>query len=241
MINSISIVFPFYNEEKRIPKLLKKIEKFNNNNKYNLEYIFVDDGSEDVSLKLIRDFKKKTELNIKIIRYNFNMGKGYALKRGVASASKEWILTTDIDLSVKLEQINIWLSKKKILNNKNIYFGSRLLKDSNIIAKKNRILIGGIFNIFLRLIFDKDFIKIKDTQCGFKLYPNKIAKKIFMNLKENGFIHDVEILILIRLKKYDINELAVAWKHQNGSKINLFIDSFKMLFGLFRLKLKYKV
>ena len=67
MINSISIVFPFYNEEKRIPNLLKKIEKFNNN-KYNLEYIFVDDGSEDTSLKLIRDFKKKTQLNIKIIR-----------------------------------------------------------------------------------------------------------------------------------------------------------------------------
>ena len=107
--------------------------------------------------------------------------------------------------------------------------------------KKNRVLIGNIFNIFLRLVFGKNFLKIKDTQCGFKLYPNKIAKKIFKNLQEEGFIHDVEILILIRLKKYHVNELPVIWKHKNGSKINLFTDSLKMLLGLFKLKIRYKV
>ena len=192
---------------------------------------------------LIKNFKKENlkKIKIKIITYKNNKGKGYALKTGVLSAKKKWVLTTDIDLSVSFEQINSWVKDKYIKKGNNIFFGSRLLKKSNVVAKKNRILTGNVFNILLRMIIGSKFLRIRDTQCGFKLYNRDLAKIIFKNLKEYGYIHDVEILIIIRKKKYTVYELPVNWIHKDGSKINIIKDSIRMLIDLFRLKFKHKL
>ena len=243
MINSLSIVLPLYNEEKRLPKLFNQIKKFSNKQKYNMEFIFVDDGSIDKSFALLVKFKKESlkEIKIKIITYKRNKGKGYAIKTGVLSSKNEWVLTMDIDLSVSFNQINTWVSKKLIVKGNYIFFGSRVVKGSKTIAKKYRIFTGIIFNFLLRLIIKKNFLKINDTQCGFKLYNKKIIKNIFKNIKEYGYIHDVEILIIIRKNEYIVNELPVNWLHQEGSKINIIRDSVKMFFDLIKLKLRYKL
>ena len=59
MIKSLSIIFPLFNEEKRLTNLFKKVKKFSTNVKYNIEFIFVDDGSIDKSLFLVKKFKKE--------------------------------------------------------------------------------------------------------------------------------------------------------------------------------------
>ena len=243
MINSLSIVMPLFNEEERLPYLFNRIKKFSTNKKYDLEFIFVDDGSVDRSLFLVKKFKKENIkiINIKIINYKNNKGKGYALKQGVLSSNKKWILTIDIDLSVSFEQFNYWVKNKYLKKGNNIFFGSRLLKKSNVIAKKSRVFTGNIFNILLRLIISNKFLEIKDTQCGFKLYEKNLAKIIFKKMKEYGYIHDVEILILIRKNKFTVLELPINWVHKDGSKINIIQDSIKMLIDLFRLKLRYRL
>lgn len=243
MINSLSIIFPLFNEENRLPKLFREIKRFSIKKKNNLEFIFVNDGSVDRSLTLIREFKKKNlkKINIKIISYKKNKGKGYALKKGVLSAKKKWVLTMDLDLSVSFNQINFWVKNKLIKDICNIYFGSRLLKRSNTISKKYRVFTGNIFNILLKILIKKEFLGINDTQCGFKLYKRNLAKIIFKDMKEDGYIHDVEILILIRKKKFIVHELPVNWVHKAGSKINIFKDSVKMFLNLLGLKSKYKI
>lgn len=243
MIKSLSIIFPLFNEEKRISKLLREMTKFLFNNKLNIEFIFVNDGSTDASLELLKNFRKTNQkkINFDIISYKKNKGKGYALKQGVLKARNEWILTIDIDLSVKISQINQWIKKKYIKSEIDIYYGSRLLNNSNVDAKKYRVIMGRIFNLMLNLIINKKFIKVNDTQCGFKLYKSNIAKKIFKNIMENGYIHDVEVLIISNKKKYIIKELPVSWVHVDGSKINIFKDSFKMLLDLFKLKFRYNL
>jgi len=243
MIKSLSIVFPLFNEEKRLLKLLREIKKFSFKNKLNLEFIFVDDGSTDSSLKLLQNFKKTNQRKVKfnIISYKRNKGKGYALKKGVLKARNKWILTIDVDLSVKLSQINQWIKKKYIKQKIDIYFGSRLLKDSKKDAKNHRVFMGKTFNFILNILINKKLITINDTQCGFKLYKSSLAKKIFRNIKENGYIHDVEVLIISNKKKYTIKELPVNWVHVDGSKINIFRDSFKMFIDIFKLKLRYNL
>ena len=192
---------------------------------------------------MIKKFKKGNikRINIKIVHYKKNKGKGYALKKGVLVANKDWILTMDIDLSVSFRQIDFWIKKRFIKNGSNIFFGSRLLTQSNIRAKKYRVFTGDVFNILLRLIINDKFLNIKDTQCGFKLYKKHLAKIIFKNIKENGYIHDVEVLIIIRKKKFTVYELPVSWTHKDGSKINIIQDSIKMLINIFHLKLRYKL
>ena len=241
MIKTLSVILPLYNEEKRLNNLFIKINKFKFLNKNKLEFIFVDDGSKDNSYFLIKNFidENKKKIDLKLVSYKYNKGKGFALKKGVAKAKHDWIITVDIDLSVKLEQIRIWQKKKLISQELKVYFGSRLLAESKVKAKKNRKFIGFVFNLILRKILNSNLLNIKDTQCGFKLYERNIAKKIFKRLTENGYIHDVEILILLQKSKILVKEVPVEWKHKQGSKINLIIDSIIMLKNLLTLKKRY--
>ena len=241
MIKTLSVILPLYNEEKRLRNLFMKINEFKFLNKNKIEFIFVNDGSNDNSYLLIKNFinENKKKIDLKLVSYKNNKGKGFALKKGVAKAKHDWIITVDIDLSVKLEQIKIWQKKKLISKKLKVYFGSRLLSGSKVKAKKDRKFIGFIFNIILRKILNSNLLNIKDTQCGYKLYEKSIAKKIFKKLTENGYIHDVEILILLQRSRILVKEIPVEWKHKHGSKINLFIDSIIMLKNLLILKKKY--
>ena len=125
MIKSISIIYPVFNEEKRLKKTFLDIIKFEQSNKLlKKEYIFVNDGSSDQTLSVIKK-QFKNNKKVKVVSYNKNMGKGYALKRGVRIAKNDWVLTTDADCSVSNFQLLKWI-KKKYLNQDNlIYFGSR--------------------------------------------------------------------------------------------------------------------
>ena len=229
---SISFIFPIYNEEKRLKTLFKNIIRYEKRNNGN-EFIFVNDGSNDKSLKYILDFVKNKKY--KLVSYKKNMGKGYALKMGVKEAKKDWILTLDTDLSVKLIQINNWFKIYKLKYN-TVYFGSRNHPKSILEAKLHRKVMGNFLNIILKVVFEKKLSQIKDTQCGFKLYPKKIAKKIFKNIFTLNFAHDIEILIKLSKQRIKVKELPIRWKHYSESKVNIITDSFKIIFSIFKIK-----
>ena len=237
MIKNLSIIYPIFNEEKRLFNIFQDIKKFNKKTHHiNKEYIFVNDGSFDNSKKKIKDFiklNKNSKIQYKIISYGINKGKGYALKSGVLNSTKKWILTTDSDCSVSNFQILKWI-KKNYINKKNmIYFASRNHPISHVKKIKSREIIGAIFRFIISLMFN---IKISDTQCGFKLYKANIAKKIFSKIKTNGYMHDLEICIISKKMKYVINELPVIWKHKFEGKINFFKDSIKIISSLVMIK-----
>ena len=96
-----------------------------------------------------------------------NQGKGSALKIGVKQASYDWVLTTDIDMSVPLFQINNWINKKFIQKKYHAFIGSRSHLKSIVEKKFYRQVLGNIMSFLIFIILN---IKIRDTQCGFKLY-----------------------------------------------------------------------
>jgi dolichyl-phosphate beta-glucosyltransferase len=241
IIKNLSVIFPFFNESLRVDNCFKNIKDFNQKNKrLNCEYIFVDDGSKDNTskkiIKFIKSQKKNSYKKFKLIKLKKNCGKGAALKKGVNKSKNNWILTSDIDISVSLNQLNIWFKKKKSFDYNKIYFGSRNLLKSKVAYKIHRKIIGFFFNIIMKFLLG---INLKDTQCGFKLYPKKIAKKIFSQIKIEGFAHDVEIVLLAKKFNFDIKELPVKWVHKNNGKINLIKDSLKMFASMIKLKRKF--
>ena len=238
-ITNISIIFPIYNEERRIKISLNNNSKFIAKHKFKkIEIILVDDGSNDQTENNIKFFLKKLmNNNIKYIKLNKNCGKGYALKKGVLTAKYDWVLTCDIDLSVDLKQIYNWNNfffKKK---NSKIFFGSRSIKGAIVKKSLVRAFLGSFFNFFLKFILK---ININDTQCGFKLYTNKIAKKIFNKIKFYGYIHDVEIALICRNLNINIIELPVIWNHKSHGKLNLLIDPILMFLDILKLRIVYK-
>ena len=131
-INSLSVIIPIFNEEKRLINSLKKIKKFIRNKK--IEIIFVNDGSTDLSQKTIQTFVKDNK-KTKIINLKKNIGKGGALKEGIKIAKYKWILTLDLDLSVPITEILLWFKNKYINNKYSVYFGSRSNKKSKVRSK----------------------------------------------------------------------------------------------------------
>ena len=236
----LSIIFPIFNEEKRIDNTFDQIKKFSTENeKFDLEFLFVNDGSNDKSEIKIKNFiKLNNNLNSKYIKSSKNMGKGNALKLGVEQASMDWILTTDVDLSVPLEQVDNWFKNFKLENSsKIVFFGSRNLDESIVEKKFYRYILGIIFSFLIKILFN---INIKDSQCGFKLYTKKIAKEIFSKLETLGFAHDIELIQKLNNKKIDIKELPVTWKHISQSKLNIFTDSIRMIIDILRIYRKFK-
>ena len=79
-------------------------------------------------------------------------------------------------------------------------------------------------------------IKIKDTQCGFKLYQSKIGKEIFQKVKTDGYMHDLEIVISANKMGIPIKELPVNWIHKDDGKINFYKDTIRIIFSLCKIK-----
>jgi len=241
MITSLSIIFPVFNEELRLKSSFNHIKNFlRKKKKFKTEIIFVDDGSKDSSYNLIEKYiketKKNKKINMKIIKSKNNLGKGHALKMGVKKAKYDWILTTDIDMSVSLFQFLNWIEKKLITKKDLVYFGSRSHEKSIVKKKFIRDILGNIMRFFVSTALN---IKIKDTQCGYKLYKKKIAKIIFSKMKNYGFDHDLELILILKSKNIKIKELPVKWIHKDNSRLNIFWDPVKMLLEIFTIKIRY--
>ena len=106
MKNRISIVIPFFNEDKEISKVFKDIVKFEKKSKIVNEYIFIDDCSTDKSLKLFNSFKKILSPNFKrkvrLFKNKKNLGWSKSLLKGYSLAKSQYILYIPGDGEAKL-------------------------------------------------------------------------------------------------------------------------------------------
>lgn len=233
----ISIVFPAYNESKRIHLLKEGLKRYQNPHQLIREIVLVDDGSTDDTLQHLKKIQHEfQQYSVIIIEVQPNQGKGNAIKRGILAASQPWILCNDADLSYSMDQIDQWVDHFPVnLNQKNtVYFGSRELgkKNNEMELFLHRIIIGRIYSLFIRLITG---ITVKDTQCGYKLYSEDVAKKIFPHVQEKRFAFDVEVHYLLKKEKVNIHLLPVKCIDVEGSKVNLIRDSWQMFRALFRI------
>ena len=90
-------------------------------------------------------------------------------------------------------------------------------------------------NILLRIFLIK---RIRDTQCGFKLFKGNIARELFSISRIKGFGFDFEIIFLAQKKRYEIKEMPVNWIYCEGTKVT-WQSHFKTLSELFEIKLNH--
>src|SRR4051812_25692801 len=97
---NLSIVLPMYQPRPGWEKSLKEnIELLDREFNYSvkIQYIIVNDGGENEHLLSLFDVIHEAKDNIRFISYTQNMGKGYALRTGVAAATAPIVITTDLD------------------------------------------------------------------------------------------------------------------------------------------------
>ena len=204
-------------------------------NKQGMDYeiVVVDDGSNDRTSEVVRGVTPDIP-HLRVIRYEVNRGKGYALKTGVLASKGDVVLLSDADLSTPIEE----LSKLLPLINDNsceVAIGSRALILSDIVKKQPwwRQNMGKIFNKIVKFIVLDDF---QDTQCGFKIFSGDIGRVLFRELVVERFAYDVEILARAKKKGYRIREVPIRWINSPESKVDPLKDSFQMVFDLFKIR-----
>lgn len=220
----ISVVFPAYNEEKRLSKTLEETISYLQQKNISYEIIVVDDGSADSTSNVVIEFSKNYP-QVRLLTYPVNKGKGYAVKFGVLNSLGKKVLFADADGATPISELE--RLENAISQGADLAIGSRALnsKETKVIAQAHRKLLGRIYNGFVNLVI---LPGIKDTQCGFKLFKREVAFNIFNKQKSEKFSFDVELLFLAKKAGYKIVELPVNWHNVPGSKVNLLRDSILM-------------
>ncbi len=106
----ISVVIPLFNEQESIPHLCERLTSACEGSGYSFEVIIVDDGSNDRSYELLRDYATQDE-RYKIIRLRRNFGQTAAFSAGFDAASGDVIITMDADLQNDPADIPLLMSK----------------------------------------------------------------------------------------------------------------------------------
>jgi dolichyl-phosphate beta-glucosyltransferase len=224
----LTLVIPCYNESDRIGLMYDGIRSFIEKWESPFEVIIINDGSKDNTEQLLTSNPVYLQNKGVISVYSQqNTGKGGALRNGVQRANGKHILTLDADMATPPEQLLKWLNLLGgSFADNTIYIGSREHKDSIIKKTGNRKVAGNIFNVIVQALTP---LKMRDTQCGFKLYPGEEAKRVFADLQTYGWAHDVEVLYKAKLDGVKIVEMPVEWNAIEGSKINVVRDGIRML------------
>ncbi|HEY0429347.1 MAG TPA: dolichyl-phosphate beta-glucosyltransferase [Pyrinomonadaceae bacterium] len=225
---AISIVIPAFDEQTRLGDSVAKILAYIGREKLSAELIIVDDGSSDktaeIGEKACADFG---DLQTKVIRYEKNRGKGYAVKTGLMAAEGDIAVFSDADLSTPIEELEKLV--KPIRDDEyDVTFGSRAL-DRSLITTHQPMLReqgGRVMNLIIRTMSGLPFA---DTQCGFKAFNMKKFRPLLEKMQIDRFGFDIEFLFVADYNGLRLKEIPVRWQNVEGSKVSVVRDTRRMI------------
>lgn len=191
----LSIVVPVFNEEESLEAFYTELLKVAPSLDKEHEILFIDDGSRDNSLEILKSFEKKNK-NVRVFSFRRNLGKSEALTCGFIRSKGDVIVTLDADLQDKPSEIKNLLEKNK--EGTELVCGWR--KDRR--DKKKMLFISKIFNKIMAYFFQLD---IHDYNCGLKVYTKDLAK----SLRLYGGLHRF-IPLLAYQQGFTVDEVAVV-------------------------------
>ena len=213
MAHKISVIIPSYNESKTLIEILEQVNK-QNSTEFNLEVIFVNDGSTDNTHELISSNKHLVDKYIKLEK---NSGKGAAVRKALSIASGEYIIFQDADLEYNPYEyskfFNIIKNQSPDLVMGSRFSGSDFTKVMYFWNKVGNKLITLTFNILFNTTFT-------DTYSCYLLYRKELVNPL--DLKTNGWQQHGEILATVVKKGFNFYEVPIDYNgrsFEEGKKI----------------------
>jgi glycosyltransferase involved in cell wall biosynthesis len=228
----VSFVLPAFNEGKFIEDSLKRLDSSFRNGYLNHEIVVVDDGSEDNTRLKAWKYARRNG-HVKIIAYNHNLGKGFAIKTGFFGTAGDAIVFLDSDLDVDVKQVGNYI---QALRFGDIVIGSKYHPESVVETSFLRRFLSCGFNILTRLLTG---IKIKDTQVGIKAISRDVFSGVFKQLSVKRYAFDVELMVLAYVYGLNVVELPVKLTISNKLNVKDIWHMFLDLLGIsYRLRIR---
>ncbi len=226
---TISIVVPSFNEEARLPALLAELDRAAATATaaagFELrEVLIVDDGSSDRSREILRQAEGRHPRVRAVLDYEDNRGKGAAVATGIRHAEGDFVLIVDVDLSTPLGELAKLAAAR---GEAPLVVGSRALDDSIVErGPAHRKLLGRGFNATVRALTG---LRVRDTQCGFKLIETGLARELVAEQICPGFAYDVELLLRAEAAGVRVLEVPVLYVHDSRSRVRVASSTARML------------
>ena len=169
-----------------------------------IELLVISDGSIDGTAE--RLLERRGEQGIRVLHYDRNLGKGYAVKAGALAAHGEWIGLVDADLDLDPRSLPDYLDTAR-RDGLDFAVGSKRHPDSVVQYPSSRRLASWCYQQLNRVLFRLD---VGDTQVGLKVFSRRVAEDVVPLLLVKRFAFDLELLAVATALGHDrIRELPV--------------------------------
>jgi glycosyltransferase involved in cell wall biosynthesis len=194
---SLSIVFPAYNEEDNIEGSVRQAAAVLETLPYKeKEIIVVDDGSVDRTGEILDGLKEQYP-SLRVFHHKPNKGYGAALRTGFTNAQCDLVFYTDSDLQFDLRELKNFLPA---IDDYDIVVGFRIYRYDPF----NRLVLSWGYNVLMRWLFR---LRTRDVDCAFKLFRRSVFDKI--KIETDDFFVDAEVMAKARYHKFGITEIGV--------------------------------
>lgn len=224
-LDSLSIFFPFWNEEDNIEKVVKSAIPVAERVANKWEIIMVDDGSSDKTFEIAQKLNRD-DTRLRLVSHQPNRGYGAALKEGFANAHYNLIVFADGDGQFDFSEVTRFIKK---------------IKEADIVIGYRKKRIDHPFrHILMNLLKIWDFIffgfYFRDIDCGFKMFKKSAIDKI-LPFKSEGAMITTEILAKAKRKGLKIREAEVShypriYGDQSGGNLRVIIRAVRESFAL---------
>ncbi len=220
---TLSIIVPVYNEGKTVAEIMAALASI----WADAQIIYVDDGSKDDSLAVLKAHARPTD----VVLTKPNGGKGSAIRFGLEKATGDYTVIQDADLEYDPADIRLLLDEA-VAHPGAVIFGSRFLRANPNIYK--RFLLGNkAMSLALNVLF---FSRVTDSYTCYKLLPTTLFRSL--NLTARGFELEAEISAKTLLKGVKIREVPISYRPrtiEEGKKIR-FSDATKGVRTMLRIR-----
>lgn len=231
----LSLVIPAYNEALRIGPTLDHVMDYLARQDYDAEIIVVDDGSTDGTAGLVTPLLARARPAVRLVQQPANRGKGAAVRAGMEAAVGAYRAYYDADGSTPIRELDkVWPLFDAGCD---IVAGSRAVPDADVEVRQapHREMMGRLNNRLLRAI---GVTRLRDTQCGFKVFTARAAQTVFPRQTIERFAFDAEILYIARKHGLRVHEMPVHWRNDPSSRVRLLGDSTEMLYRVLGIRIK---
>ncbi len=207
----LSIIIPCYNEAGTILSLIEAVKSAPIKDR---EIIIVDDGSQDGTLKILKNLK---DPEVHVVFHQINLGKGAALRTGFQEATGDICIVQDADLEYDPQEFPIVI--QPIVDGKaDVVFGSRFQsgRPHRVVYFWHRIG-NGVLTLLSNLLTD---LNLSDMETCYKAFRREVIQSI--TIRENRFGFEPEVTAKISKMNLRIYEVGISYygrTYDEGKKI----------------------